>query len=234
MTSYTLEDLSEVINAKGFLTKDRFVHYFTTRFSYSEREAKQAFLLFMKFPYKLHSTEFKETERIIDLAIQLVKDMHDGWEKSRQLQNIRYDEKELCKLIYKKGEENHELELNLYDANDIITYACLLRQEDFKQIALLRYCGELDAKGEKDKHINVFKGDIFSTNDSYYGDRSNLYIADELDTFQKLLYIKGKGYIKNGELNIEEERSYNKYAVNSTDWIKIGNASQDLDILLDN
>ena len=234
MKSYTLEDLQIVDNSKGFLTQDRFVHYFTTRFSYTERDAKKAFLLYTKFPQKLHSTEFKEVDSVVDLAIQLLKDMQDAWDKNRQLKNIEYNSKELRKLIYTKGDIEHELELNLHDANDIITYACLLQQEDFKQTALLRYCGEIDIKGQKDKCLNVFEGDIFNTNDSFYGNRSNLYIAESLEKFSKLLYIKGKGYMKNGELNIEEEHEYSIYAVSSTEWTKIGNATQNLDILLDN
>ena len=40
--------------------------------------------------------------------------------------------------------------------------------------------------------------------------------------------------MKNGELNIEEEHEYSIYAVSSTEWTKIGNATQNLDILLDN
>ena len=233
MNTYTLEDLRTIDETKRYLTRDRFVHYFTTRFSYTERDANEAYNIFIKFPNCIYNHEDITVDAVIPKAIQIVKDMENGWDKNGQLKNLKYDEKELRKLIYKKGEDIHELELNLHDANDIITYSCLLQQEDFQQISLLRFCCYIQIKNT-DKYMNIFEGDIFNTNDSFYGNKSNVYVAETRSTFKKLLYIKGKGYLNKGQLNIDEEHSYNSHCLSLKDWEKIGNTTQNIKILSDN
>ena len=122
-----------------------------------------------------------------------------------------------------------ELELNLHDANDIITYAELLKQE-IQQISLLRFCCEVQ-NGNENK-LNVFEGDIFNTHDKYWGDKSNVYVAQKNETFKKLLYIKGKGYLRSGELNFDEG-SYNSYVIKLDSFEKVGNIHTDLVMLTD-
>lgn len=233
MNTYTLSDLKEVYNAKMYLTKDRFVHYFTKRYSYTERGAIEAFNLFSKFPLCVYNNREENIDTIIPLAIKLVKELIDAWDKNRQFENLKYDDKELRKLIYKKGDDMFELELDLHDGNDIITYACLLQQDNFSQIALLRFNSRINVKNSDNK-LNIYEGDIFNTNDSFYGNKSNVFVAEKDEKFSKLLYIKGKGYLLNKELNKEQEGKYNSYAITLDEWQKIGNIYQNIYILSDN
>ena len=85
---------------------------------------------------------------------------------------------------------------------------------------MLDYCCAISKHLEKE--IQIFEGDFFNTNDKYYGIKSNIYVAEKNDTFKKLLYIKGKGYLLNEKLNYDTD-SFNYHALTLTDWNKIGN-----------
>lgn len=133
-------------------------------------------------------------------------------------------------MVYSKNDEVKELILDLHDSNDIITYAELLKQE-IKQIALLRFCDEVQIKNS-DKYLKVFEGDFFDTNDLFFGVKSNVYVAKKNGTFKKLLYTKGKGYLRNKELNYDEG-SFNQHCLSLREWVKIGNVTTDLIKLTD-
>lgn len=57
MNKYTLKDLKNIYDAKSYLTKDRFVHYFTLRYGYTEKQAIEAFKLFSQFPRIIYGNE---------------------------------------------------------------------------------------------------------------------------------------------------------------------------------
>lgn len=235
MNKYSLEDLNVIFNCKMYLTRDRFVHYFTTRFGYTEKDASDAFRLFLDFPRKIYGTvtDMENIDKIIPLAIQITEDLHKSWSQNSELKNINYDDKLLRKLIYEKDGEQKELVLNLHDSNDIITYAELLKQ-GIKQIALLSFCCDIDKMiNDKNEKISIFEGDFFDTNDKYWGNKSNVYVAEKNEVFRKLIYIKGKGYLIKGELNIDEDKSYNSYALRLDEWTKMGNVTTDLIKLTD-
>lgn len=231
MNTYTLKDLNTIYTAKGYLPLDRFVHYFTLRFGYTETEAKDAYRVFSEFPKQVYGNEEMQhkIDKIIPLAIQIVDELHKSW-GNNHFKNLSYHEKEIRKLIYSKDNEFKELVLDLCNPSDIITYAELLKQ-GIKQIALLRFCYEINLKNS-DKKLKIFEGDFFDTNDLFFGIKSNIYVAEKNETFKKLLYTKGKGYLRNGELNYDEG-SFNSHALSLTSWIKIGNIYTDLIKLTD-
>lgn len=235
MNKYTLNDLEIIFNAKGYLPYERFIHYFTLRHEYTEKEAKEAYKTFVNFPKQIfcNDSEKASVDYIMPIAIQIVRDMQKGWSDSSALVNLKSGEKELRKLIYQKGEDNEikQLILNLHDANDIITYAHLLKS-DIKQIALLRFTAEIQVKNEK-KPYQIFEGDIFDTNDSFWGIKSNVYVAEPNDTFRKLLYTKGKGFVRNGELDYDGDGTFNHYAISMKEWVHVGNIATDFVKLTD-
>ena len=233
MNTYSLKDLNTIFNAKTYLPLDRFVHYFTLRFGYTEKDAISAYKLFAEFPKQIYGTDEaqEKIDKIIPLAINLVDELHKNWESNSRFKNLSYDDKELRKLIYSENDEVKEVVLNLHDTNDIITFSEMLKR-GIKSISLLRYCCKTQLKNS-DKQLQVFEGDLFDTNDMFWGVKSNIYVAEKDSTFRKLIYIKGKGYIdKNGELNMEDN-SYTSYVLSLAEWRKIGNTTTDLIKLTD-
>ena len=232
MNTYSIKDLNTIWTAKGYLSLDRFVHFFTLRFGYTEKEAISAYKVFSEFPKHVYGNEEMQNkiDEIIPLAIKVVDELHKCWDMNNNFQNLSYNEKEIRKLVYSKNDEVKELILDLHDSNDIITYAELLKQE-IKQIALLRFCDEVQIKNS-DKYLKVFEGDFFDTNDLFFGVKSNVYVAEKNGTFKKLLYTKGKGYLRNKELNYDEG-SFNQHCLSLREWVKIGNVTTDLIKLTD-
>ena len=233
MNTYSLKDLNTIFTAKSYLPLDRFVHYFTLRFGYTEKEAKSAYRLFAEFPKHIYGTDEmqEQIDKIIPLAINLVDELHKNWNSNNRFENLSYDEKELRKLIYSENDEVKEVILNLHDANDIVTYAEMIKRE-VKQISLLRYCCDMPLKNSKE-YLQIFEGDFFDTNDMFWGIKSNIYVADKDVTFKKLLYIKGKGYLnKKGNLNFDDGE-FSKHVLSLSDWSKIGNTTTDLIKLTD-
>lgn len=232
MNRYSIKDLNTVWNAKMYLPMDRFVHYFTLRYGYSEKEAVSAYAVFSEFPKYVHGNEEMQSriDEIIPLALQLVNELHRCWDMNRDFKNLSYDDKEIRKLVYKKDGVLKEVVLNLHDSNDIITYAELLRQ-GIEPVALLRFVDEVKMKNT-DKVLQIFEGDFFDTNDLFFGVKSNVYVAEKGGVFRKLLYTKGKGYLRNGELNYDEG-TFNSYCLSLREWVKIGNVTTDLIVLTD-
>jgi hypothetical protein len=227
---YSLQDLAKIFNSKYTLTKDRFLHYFTLRYNYSEREASEAYQLYSQFSKGIYNEKQSAVlDKIIPKALFIFDELQDGWDKKRDLK-IGFCEKSIKKLIYKINGKSTETIFDFYDPNDIITYAAILQNANFEIIALLSLSCEIKEK----ETTYIFVGDIFNTNDKFWGDESNVYVARENGYFQRLLYIKGKGYVRSGnELNYEEEKEYTDYVLRLNDYTKIGNISIDYSMLTD-
>lgn len=231
MNTYSIKDLNTIWTAKNYLPLDRFVHFFTLRFGYTENEAISAYKVFSEFPKHICGNEEMQNriDEIIPLAIQVADELSKYWSMNN-FQNLSYDEKEIRKLIYSKDNEVKELILDLHDSSDIITYAELLKQY-IKPIALLRFCAEVKIK-DSNKYLKVFEGDFFNSNDLFFGIKSNVYVAEKNGTFKRLLYIKGKGYLRNEKLNYDKG-SFNQHCLSLNDWVKMGNVTTDLIKLTD-
>ena len=79
----------------------------------------------------------------------------------------------------------------------------------------------------------IFEGDVFDTNDRFYGNKSTVYIAQENDHFKKINYTKGKGYIRKGKIDIDEDKSYNYHCLTLCDYTLMGNVNIDCSFLSD-
>jgi hypothetical protein len=230
MNTYTLNDLQTIFNAKGYLPYERFLHYFTIRYGYTTKQAEQAYKAFVDFPKQIYLNDEQKAiiDEVIPKAIAIVDELFNCWENNREIQNIKLGEKDIRKLIYQKGEDIKELIIDIYHAEDIITYAELLKQ-GVKQFALLKFCTEVQILESKE-YLKIFEGDIFNTNDSWYGIKSRVFVAQSVGTFKEILYTKGKGYLSKGELNYNEG-SFTPYVLR--EWTKIGNITTDLVKLTD-
>lgn len=234
MNTYTLQDLQVIFDCKHYLSQDRFVHYFTTRFGYEQRAAQSAFKLFYDFPRKIYDeNSHAELDAILPKAIALV------YEIKNQPQipfAYRYenDKKNLKKLIWKEHDLMQEFVIDMNNTNDIITYAEILKRK-IEIIVLLSFCTEIDIPNTNPTaQMLVFEGDFFDTNDKYWGDKSNVYLAEPKGTLKRLIYIKGKGYLNKGEPNIDEDENYSDYVLRLVECKKLGNVITDLHILNDN
>lgn len=230
MKTYTLEDLRLVFECKHYLTRDRFIHYFTTRFNKTERQAKEDFKLFYEFPRGVYNEEQQILlDELIPEIIALVHNLNNTPHIPYSRERDRDKENGCHKLIYKENDAVKEFVFNFYTSNDVIDYAALLSR-NIEIIDLLPLCTSVT--NDKEKQL-IFEGDFFDTNDKFWGNKSNVYLAQAKNTFVKLNYIKGKGYLINGALNIDEDREYNSHCLTLYSFKKMGNIVTDMHLLKD-
>lgn len=220
MKTYTLQEIYDIFIMKGYLTGERFVYHFTHRYGLSEREAKDYYNIFSQFPSGIHDDKKRELfDFILPKAMELVSDIQD-----RDTIRLSYDDNVdecLKKLVYEENGEIKEFVFNYCTPFELFSYAEIIKRK-VEIIALLDLCDRVYLSKDS-KHLEVFEGDCYETNDHFYGYRSTAYIAQKKDTFKKLLYIKGKGYLHNGKPNIDSEGSYNSHCLTLRSYIKICN-----------
>ncbi len=229
MINYSLQDLNTIFNCKHYLTRDRFIHYFTVRYGYPERKADQLFSTFYNFP-KLISGDINQQGAILDeilpKCIEIVNEIRDLWEKPL---NIPSDRKLIKKVLYGDCPGRMQVVLDLYNPVDLVTYAEMIKRG-------VKIFGLLDLNCEF-YHIGVthqvFEGDLFDTNDMFWGNgKSKVYLAQTSNTFVSLEYVKGKGYLKDGKPNIEDGK-FNSYCLQFGEWKAVGNIFDDVSFLCD-
>lgn len=218
MKTYTLQEINEIYRIKGYLTGERFVYHFMHRYGLSQREAEDYYNIFLQFPIGIHDdNKIKLLDFILPKAMELVNDIQD-----HNVIRLNYGDKDkyLKKLVYKENGEIKEFVFNYCTPFELFSYAEIIKRE-IEIIALLDLCDRVYRSNNKS--LNVFEGDCYETNDNFWRFRSTAYIAQERGTFKKLLYIKGKGYLNNGEPNIDSEGSYNGNCISMNSYTKICN-----------
>ena len=229
MKKYTLKELSIIYNCRHYLSRDRFMHYFVNRYGYPEDTAREAFKMFADFPRKIYNEDAHQLlDEILPQAIELVEEVQNGVHIPYEINQ----EKDYKKLVYKENDKVIEFVMDMSNSSDIIAYAGILKRR-VEVIGLLPFCCRI-YDGAKDKETLIFEGDLFDTNDGYWSQsNSNVYVADKNESFFKLNYIKGKGYLLDGELNRDDERAYNYHVLTLNKYAKIGNVLTHLHVLSD-
>lgn len=235
---YSLEQLARINRSRGYLSQERFLHYFVHRFGYSEKLATRLYQIFWKFPFNIHQeSEIDEIDEIVTKCVELLTEIEDGFNLSIPKSIFEdYENKKIYRYLYKESEEEgdiKELTFNIFNAQDMITYAELLRRNVFA-IALLSYCDTFSVqKGNKSEYLEVFEGDIFTTNEDYWNKPAELWVAGKKGDFHKVLYTQGRGYIRNGELDFDESEKGSSYNVTGKKYVKLGNYYTHYHLLID-
>lgn len=219
MKTYTLQEIYDIFRMKGYLTGERFVYHFMHRYGLSQREAEDYYNIFLQFPIGIHDdNKIKLLDFILPKATELVNDIQD-----HNVIRLNYGDKDkyLKKLVYKENGEIKEFVFNYCTPFELFSYAEIIKRK-VEIIALLDLCDRVYLSKDS-KHLEVFEGDCYETNDHFYGYRYTAYIAQKKDTFKKLLYIKGKGYLQNGKPNTDSKGSYNSHCLTLRSYIKICN-----------
>lgn len=221
MIKYSLEDLKTSYNCKTYLPKDRFVHYFVHNYGYTESKAIDFYKIFIGFPQNLMAHDEEVLNEILPKAIEITSYIMEQNTFPYKFDEINYGDNFLKnKVIYKENEVLKELIVDFRNPLDIMIYAEILKR-NVELVARLNYCCEF-LNGNNPTRI-IFDGDVYNTNDKYYGNKSNLYVAQQKETFKRLLYIKDIGYMQSKKLNFEEDKNYNYHALTFYDYEYLGN-----------
>lgn len=247
MVTYSLSDLKLIFESKMYITKERFHHYLTHRYGYNEKDVRELFDIYHKFPSNIRGVSSENIESklevIIPIVLKIAKEIQD-FSSDLGFKNIDYSEKDIKKIFYKDSSDNvKSVELDLLNRNDLLTFSSIVTNDSNELICLLKLSDYFNYKNSNSGHedrfgsdyFHVYEGDVFTSYDDYFGkDKHNLYVAQKDGKFKPLMYIKGKGYLLNGKPNYDEDKNFNFHVLTFNKWERIGNIHVDVRFLSDN
>jgi hypothetical protein len=197
-------------------------NYLITR-GYKKEQRKYNWNLIDSFP-NISENDIEKATRLFNILL----DMPD----MPQWYGVCHEGREtIKKFFYKEGQEITSVKFNLNDDRDIIMAADFLGQNP-EIIAVVDF---FEIINERNQKIDVFDGDVFSTRDdlsSFDKKDGDLYLCTNR-VYKKLLYTKGKGFLRNGQPDIDDD-DCNHYAATLRDsFIKIGNIYADASFLVE-
>ena len=199
---YSLEDIKTAFDCKNYLPKDRFMHYFTKNYGYSEHEAKNLFKIFMEFPRNLRSEDEKTLNELMPKIVEVTNLIQNVNRLPYAFETKEYHDKFMInKVLYKENDKINEIIVDFRKTEDVLIYSEIIKR-NVELLARLNYCCEFNKANEG--QVYVFDGDVYNTHDRYYYDKSNVYLAQTNGTFKRLLYTKDIGYLVKGKPHYSE------------------------------
>jgi len=221
----TYENLRFVLEKKHFFTKERFYHYFSV-LGHKDIEIEEYWDIFERFPCYRE----KDIENVFFVVNDILKYPFPPEYEYHPNNRISYTAKENRKKVYYYHEKKiKNIEFNLNDDKDIVLYADLIKK-DFSVIVAVDF---VESFFEKSKTWLMYDGDIFSTKEMWFSNDKGEVIVCTKDGYRKLLYTKGRGYIRNGRPDYDEGRyNHNKLTMKDK-WRNVGNIYVDHTFLIE-
>ena len=234
MKTFTLQQISEVIDYKYRLTRERFFYYFTHLYGFGAKEIERYWEVFHRFPRLLGDPKTHELlEDMLEKVAEIVGIL--GLDDAIPY-HVKQHTKAVRKRIYYRRAADGELldvEVDFNEASQVVAYAEILRQ-GCEVVAALDFVEKISAGG--DGYIDVYDGDIFATYEDsiWYRGREDTIIVYNGGTYRRLLYTAGKGYLRKGEPDYDMDHAYNSHAITlGRNYSKIGNIYIDCSMLVD-
>jgi hypothetical protein len=210
-------------NRRYFFTKERFFRYFTI-FGKKKEEIETYFQLWNRFPFY--------TDEELEAADFVIQKILAYPEKDNLCSAYRfgYEYKPNKKRIYyQNGNDIASFEIDLNEADDVILYSEFLKGKP-EVIVAVDFIEELSKGNDR---IKVFDGDVFSASDKWDYRRDGEVFMYYRNSYRKLLYTQGKGYIRKGRPDLDEKEC-SHYALTLKEKFQfIGNAYADASFLVD-
>ncbi|HLP05112.1 MAG TPA: hypothetical protein VK152_06760 [Paludibacter sp.] len=223
---FTMTDLAEIMQAKGYMTLQRVIHYFGMLYGKNKYECVQIHELLMKFPASAYDEKNHEVlEWAIEAMLQIYRNIVDSPSVRVFAGN---PEKNFKKIFYKKNDEIIDFEIDMNFTADLIALG-----EFFKQNPELISVVEMSDRiiEGRDNERKIWVGDVYQSNDEFNRGKSEIVLCESKGTYRNLQYIPGKGYIHEGKPFITDDREYNSYALSLYKMIYMGNIHVDISFL---
>jgi len=218
----TLEDLHYILQRKHYFTKERFYHYFSI-IGCDNNEIKEYWNILEYFPHF-------NIESLEKVSFVLKNIINFPFPSEYYEKNGYYNPKENRKKIYYIHEEKTKfLEFNLNEKSEVILYADFLK----KGYEIIVAVDLVESFYDKSKTWLMYDGDIFATKDNWNNKEDGEIIVCTKDGYRKLLYTKGRGYVRNGKPDYDERESSHYALTMKSNFHYIGNVYVDLSFLID-
>lgn len=242
---HLLETAEELRLWNGYVTKERFFGYAQAKYGYDRNCAEKFYDVWERIA-QLNFWRLKKVEDpVFYRAIDIARGAYEVVCKGGHISVIANEPRTPKWRIYYQTEEEGQIlqmDLNLREKDDVIKYSLLLQQDGVEIVNRVDYYESVDVR-YKDKNgvkVAIYDGDIiFCTQASSFSfcDNSGCYVCID-GCYKRLMYTPGRGYIRRGELDIEQDKDdkdcrYNDYVFNSFDreFKVVGNIFIDRSIL---
>lgn len=221
----TINQVEELRTWSNYINKERFVSYAEAKCPLTNREAEALwrvwdYIITLNW-YKLQEVPDEKMEMVVSIVREVYesvcKGAHVHWrEESPKTPRWR--------VYYRKGERGKikQMDINLREKECAIKYALLLQQEGVEIFHRLDYYETVETSYGTDRtKVDIYDGDIIFCTESdrwSLSDNSGAYVCAD-GCYKRLMYTSGRGYIRRGELDFEQDkngddRRYNSYAFN--------------------
>lgn len=242
-----LETAREIREWNGYVTKERFLGYAQAKYGYDKNCAEKFFDVYRRIALFDYWNLGKVEDPVLYRAIDIARGAYEAVCKGGHISLIANEPRTPKWRIYYRTEEVAQIlqmDLNLREKEDVIKYSLLLQQEGVEIANRVDYYESVEVRNDYSKStgtkIAIYDGDIIFCSDTgrfSFADNSGCYVCMD-GCYKRLVYTPGRGYIRRGELDIEQDKDdkdcrYNDYVFNSYDreFKVVGNIFIDRSIL---
>lgn len=241
---HLLETAREIREWNGYVTKERFLGYAQAKYGYDKDCGEYFYDVYRRITRLEHWRLEKVEDAALYRAIDIARGAYEAVCKGGHISVIANEPRTPKWRIFYRTEEGGQIlqmDLNLREKEDVIKYSLLLQQEGVEivnRVDFYELVG-VHSKGTETK-IAIYDGDIIFCSDTgrfSFADNSGCYVCMD-GCYKRLVYTPGRGYIRRGELDIEQDKDdkdcrYNDYVFNSYDreFKVVGNIFIDRSIL---
>jgi hypothetical protein len=225
--SITFEEFNLLLDRKYYFTKERFYSYFNMLCVIECKNLDKLWLIWESFPY-FNKDDIEDIAFIVEKLL-----LYPHIEQSFNSDSYRiYNESKpnKRKIYYENDEGIKNFEIDFNDTEQVILYADFLKRNIEKIITAVEFIEEIYRDS---KSLYVYDGDVFSVKDKWSKDKDGKLYACTQDGYKKLLYTKGKGYLRKGKPDYDDP-SYNHHVITGNNkFYYIGNIYADPSFLIE-
>ena len=211
----TIDQLQELRNWSCYVNKERFISYTKAKYPLADCNAEQLWMIWDNIIilnwHKLQDVSEENLQKVISIAREVYESVYGGahiyWRDS-------VPKTPRWKVYYRNGERGkiHQMNVNLLEKEHVIKYALLLQQDGVEILHRLDFHETVETLyGTVRTKVDIYDGDIIFCTDSgrcFFSDSSGVYVCTN-GCYKRLMYTKGRGYIRRGELDFEQDNDGN-------------------------
>lgn len=238
--------VNEIVIIRGYVTRDRFIDFAKVKSGVSEAEAEKLWKVW-DFISTLNSYQLLKFDAdVIDLAMSVARDVYSAIYNGAHI-HWRDNETKTPKwrVYYRCGttqRTTEHMDVDLREKHEAIKYAMLLQREDVEVIYRLDFYQKVNIYNNDKAEVSIYDGDIIfcNVNDRIsWGDVNGVYVCVD-DCYKRLMYTPGRGYLRRGEPDFEQDRDgedcrYNSHVFNGYNktFRVVGNIYVDNSVLIE-
>ena len=224
----TINQVEELRTWSSYVNKERLISYAEAKYPLTNREAEALWRVW-DYITTLNAYKLKEVPNgQMELVVSVAREVYESvWKGAHVHWREEFPKTPRWRVYYRKGErvKIQQVDIDLLQKECAIKYALLLQQEGVEILHRLDYYETVVTSYGTDRtKVDIYDGDIIFCTESdrwSLSDNSGAYVCTN-GCYKRLMYTPGRGYIRRGELDFEQDDKgndcrYRNYVFNSYD-----------------